>query len=42
MLLNYAKNKVVPPIEEVEFLKEQSSVQEITRCLEKLLKILAD
>lgn len=42
LLLNYAKNNVVPNTVEIKFLKEQSSNREIKSYLEALLRILTD
>lgn len=42
MLLNYAKDNIVPKTEEVAFLIEHSSDHAITSYLEELLKILTE
>jgi len=42
MLLDYAKNTIVPKTEEVKFLKEHSSDDEMKMYLEKILDMLVE
>ncbi len=42
MLLDYAKHTIVPKTEEVKFLKEHSSDDEMKMYLEKILDMLVE